>query len=138
MFKEVILVASTFAWFANTTPTFFYGTLTSFTVDPLQLNTDVVSSLYDTCSETDGNSGIVATGNVCMARLVSYMLQAVATVADGAQSVAIVNSTNNIITRKGNDAYENHRRRLLMRNFKPHTSNALISRLNWRKYVPWT
>jgi len=92
--RELDLAALAVPWFANATPSFLYGTLTDFAADVIGTNTDVISGLYDTCSETDGTDGVVAYGHVCMGRLVSYMLQAVATVADGPQSVMLVNSTH--------------------------------------------
>jgi len=97
--RELDLAALAVPWFANATPSFLYGTLTNFAADVIETNTDVISGLYDTCSETDGTDGVVADGYVCMARLVSYMLQAVATVVDGPQSVMLVNSTRDLVTR---------------------------------------
>ena len=93
-----LLLASAILCVTSATPVVYKGTFSNFVAQPARSTTAVVSDLYNECSETDDAGQILSTGSVCVARLVSCMLEALGTVADGSFSVAAVNSTVNTIT----------------------------------------
>ena len=89
------LFISALCYLASASSIKYYGTLTNFNTQVEETNTNVIRGLYDDCSVVDTTSGASSTGSVCMAQLISYMLQAMATVADGSCNVGTVNSTTN-------------------------------------------
>jgi len=75
--------------------TTYWGTYANFFVQSIESNNNVVGALYEGCIESGSDKTIVSQGAVCVARLISCMLQAVATVTDDGTAVATINSTTN-------------------------------------------
>lgn len=70
----------------------YFGSFTNFMTYPGISSVDVVGALYAGCLETQDGSDI-STGPICLANLLSEMLQAVAEVGVSLRTVAIANST---------------------------------------------
>ena len=66
----------------------YAGTSSTLVTQMTQTNVDVVQGLYDGCTELDDDGAIVSSGPVCVARIISCMLEAVATVSDGSFAAA--------------------------------------------------
>ena len=74
------------------TPYIYNGTYINFLTSRDIGNTDVVSTLYESCRET-ANDSHFSDGSVCVTRLLAKMLQAIVQVSAGSRSVAVANST---------------------------------------------
>jgi len=75
--------------------TTYWGTYANLVVQSTETNDNVVVALYKGCTEFGSDKTLVSSGAVCVARVISCMLQAVATVADDGFAVATINSTTN-------------------------------------------
>ena len=96
-----LLLAWALSCVASADPIIFDGTFSNFNASAARSSWSVVSSLYEGCSETDDAGDLTSTGNVCVARLISCVLQALAPVADGSIAVTALGSDTDVFTTYG-------------------------------------
>lgn len=93
MHKRVLFAAFAVTWDAAcAAPAVYEGSFSTFTAQNTTSLTSVVDGLYGNCIELGAGGVVTSNGNLCVARLLSHMLQAVSTVAQG--SFAIANATS--------------------------------------------
>lgn len=95
MHARALILASALLCVTTADPLTYYGSSSNFVAEVVEPSNNAVLGLYNGCSELNAAGAIVSTGSVCVARVISCMLKAVATVADDWNAVAGVTSTVN-------------------------------------------